>query len=460
MPRVVIIGAGISGLAVAYQLQASAPALEVVVLEKNGRPGGIVWTEDRAGFRVETGPNGFLDTNPSTLGLCRDLGLGPALVPAGDSARRNRYLFVGGRLRRLPVGPLGLVTTDLLSLRGKLALLSEPWRRPRPGPGDESVDAFVRRRAGAEAADLLADALVTGVHAGDPARLSMQAAFPRVARMEAEDGSILRGMLRASRRRARQGATAGRLWSLRPGLRALTEALAERLSPAPAFGVTVRRIDFRPDASPRWTVRGEGADAWPADAVVLACPAYQQAAVVADLDPALADAVHAIPYNRVAVVALGFRRAELPREPDGFGYIVPQRQGGDVLGVQWCSSVFPGRAPEGSVLFRALCGGWNRPEIVNWDDERLAAAVRAEMTTTLGIHAPPVLRHVVRWDKAIPQYHLGHLARVGRIEAKTARHPGLFLGGNAYHGVALNDCVERAAVLAEQVAQALPPQSP
>jgi oxygen-dependent protoporphyrinogen oxidase len=165
----------------------------------------------------------------------------------------------------------------------------------------------------------------------------------------------------------------------------------------------------------------------------------------------------------VAVVALGYRAADVPLALDGFGYLSPQRERRDVLGVQWCSSIFPDRAPPGLVLLRALCGGWGRPEVVGWPEPRLLGAVRAEFRAAMGIHAEPVFHHVVRWDRAIPQYHLGHLDRVAWIEERASHHPGLFLGGNSYHGVALNDCVEQASLLAGRVADwfnARSPQAP
>jgi oxygen-dependent protoporphyrinogen oxidase len=173
--------------------------------------------------------------------------------------------------------------------------------------------------------------------------------------------------------------------------------------------------------------------------------------IVEDEDAELAAAINGISYNRVAVVALGYRAADVPSSLDGFGYLSPQRQRRDVLGVQWCSSIFPERAPPGMVLLRAMCGGWNRPELVDWDDERLADAVRGELRQSLRIEAAPVFRHIIRWPRAIPQYHLGHLERVAWIEARLARHPGLFVGGNAYHGIALNDCIEQAELLANSI---------
>jgi oxygen-dependent protoporphyrinogen oxidase len=202
-------------------------------------------------------------------------------------------------------------------------------------------------------------------------------------------------------------------------------------------------------------VRGEGNDRWPADVVALTCPAYQQAAVLADFDRELAEQVGAIAYNRVAVVALGYRAADMPAALDGFGYLAPQRARRDLLGVQWCSSIFPDRAPAGCVLLRAMAGGWNRPEVAGWDDARLLDTVRAELRLALGVRTAPIFHQIIRWDRAIPQYHVGHPRRVATIEERAACHPGLFLGGNAYHGVALNDCTEQAELLAGRIARFL-----
>ncbi len=460
MNQVVIIGAGVSGLAVGFRLQQLCPQADITLLEQDSRPGGTAWTLRQDGFQLEIGPNGFLDNKPTTLDLARDVGLGDRLLAASDAAGKNRFLFLGGKLKLLPSGPGSFLRSDLLSWRGKFGFLLEPWRPRRQETGDESIDAFARRRAGNEVADVFADALVTGIFAGDPRLLSLAACFPRVAALERDYGSVLKGFAataREGRRQARaQGATyqrPGRMWSFREGLRLLVETLAAQLHRPPFLGVSVRRIR---KAGPRWLVESDGRERWNADAVVLACPAHQQAALVADLDRRLAKEIAAIPYNRVAVVGLGYRRADVPGVLDGFGFIAPQKNRRDLLGVQWCSSIFPGvRAPEGTVLLRAMCGGWHRAEMVGWDDARLLTAVRAELGLIQGISAEPIFQKIIRWDRAIPQYHLGHLECVDRIERLQAEHPGLFLGGNAYRGVALNDCSEQGLVLAKGVAKYL-----
>jgi oxygen-dependent protoporphyrinogen oxidase len=459
MPHVVIVGAGLSGLSLAFRLRRLRPDVSITVLEKNSRAGGNIWTERRDGFTVECGPNGFLDAKPSTLQLCRELGLGDKLIAASEASRKNRYLFWNDKLRALPSSFWSFVTSPLLSWRGKLNLILEKYRRrPANLEGDESVDAFARRRAGREAAEIFADALVTGIHAGDPKLLSINAAFPRVAQFEREFGSVSRGFSAAARKRREEAKARGepapppgRMWSFRDGLRVLAEALREQCGATFVSGVQAKSV-LHDSAFQKWLVHGEGNDSWTADAVVLICPAFEQAALLADLDPILSASIAAIPYNRIAVVALGYRREDIPINPDGFGYIAPQSTRRDLLGVQWCSSIFPDRAPPGMVLWRALCGGWHRGEMVDWDESRLVAAVREELRVAQKVEAAPVFVHIVRWPLAIPQYTLGHLDRIASIEERSRQHTGLFLGGNAYHGVAMNDCTEQAELLAGRIA--------
>ena len=457
MPHVVIAGAGLSGLAVAFRLRRLVPGARVTLLESRDRVGGNLGTNTHDGFRVEAGPNGFLDGKPGMMRLCHDLGLGGRVIPASEGSRKNRYVFVRDKLHKLPGSPLGLLTTPLLSPLGKLSLVAEPFRR-RPGnlPADESVGAFARRRFGREAADIFVDALVTGIHAGDPDRLSVAAAFPRLPLFEKANGSVIRGFLAAAKQKRRAAAARGekpapqRMWSFPEGLQALVDALGQVAGDAVVTGVAVRRVEAQPGAG--WVVRGDGADRWDADAVVLTTPAPEQAAAVAALDPVLAEELAGIRYNPVAVVALGYRRADAPVAPDGFGYIAPQNTRRAVLGVQWCSAIFPDRAPPGHVLWRALCGGASRPDVFALLDGELTAACHREVVAAMGVTGGPVFSRVVRWPRAIPRYEVGHPARVERIEAAAARHPGLFVTGNSFRGVAMNDVAEQAELTAGRVA--------
>jgi oxygen-dependent protoporphyrinogen oxidase len=454
-PRIVIVGGGLSGLSLAFRLRERLPAARLTILEKRPAPGGNISTLHRDGFRVECGPNGIFDAKPQTLQLCRDLGLGDRLIPASESSRKNRYLFLDGKLRALPASLWSFVKSPVLSWRGKLNVLLEKYRRPpRDYPADESIATFARRRAGAEVARVLADAVVTGVHAGDPERLSVAAAFPRLPQFERDYGSVSRGFSAARRQRRAETTARGetyhpqRLWSFREGLQVLVDALRDRLADSLVTGVNVRRVE-RVENS--WLLHGEGRDRWEADAVVLTAHAPEQAGMLETVDPDLAEEVRQIPYSGVAVVALGYRESDVPKV-DGFGYIAPQNTRRDLLGVQWCSAIFPERAPAGMVLWRALCGGWNRGEVAEWPDDRLIEAVRNELRVAMKVETAPAFVHIARWPNAIPQYIVGHLDRVRRIEELAAGHPGLFLGGNAYHGVAMNDCTEQATLLAGRVA--------
>ncbi len=308
MPTILIVGGGLSGLALAYRLQHAAPQLAITLLEKDTRPGGKIHTEMHDGFRFEHGPNGFLDTKPTTLALCNALGLGDRLIAASDAAAKNRYLFLRGRLHRLPSSFWSFVRSPVLSWRGKWGLLTERFRVARRDGADESIDAFARRRAGDEVADVLADAFVTGIHAGDPKRLSLRATFPRLAELEKQHGSVMRGFAAAAKQR-RAAANArgeayqrpGTMWSFREGLQALVDGLRTGLRQPPIVGTGVRRLERR-EGPPGWIIHGDGQDCWEADAVVLACPAYEQAALLADLDVELAEQINAIAYNRIAVV--------------------------------------------------------------------------------------------------------------------------------------------------------------
>lgn len=457
MRRIVVVGAGISGLSAAYHLTRRRPDVEVMVLESSSRLGGCIRSESIDGYLVEHGPNGFLDNNPSTIELAREIGLGERLTAASEGSRKHRFLFINNRVEELPGGLRAFATSPLLPLTGKLRLLAEPIIRPGRG-GPESVADFARRRLGRAAADVFIDALVTGIHGGDPEYLDVRAAFPRMSGFEREAGSVVRGMIRAGRAKKKAARARGerplpqRMWSLPGGLGELIDTLAGRLPVTPRSGCPVNRIGRE---AGQWVVDVPG-DRITAEAIVLACPPSVQAELLRPLDSSLADELASIASNRIAVVALGYREVDVPRRYDGFGFIAPQNTGQDVLGVQWCSAIFLGRAPAGMVLYRALCGGWRRRDIVDWPDDRLVDAVGAVLRQAQGIEARPAFARVIRWSPAIPQYAVGHPERVARIDAAARRLPGLHLIGNGLRGIAINDCTTAGREVAGRLADSLP----
>lgn len=466
MKRIVIAGGGIAGLSLAVSLRRRLAASEydVTVLERAERAGGNIRTETIDGFKCEWGPNGFLDNVPETLALVHEIGLDGRVQRSSDQARR-RFIYHAGRLHEVPGGPAAFLTSGLLSLRGKLRIGWEPFAAPRPDT-DETIHAFATRRIGREAADVLIDPMVSGIFGGNARELSLAACFPKMAQMEADYGGLFKAMLgkmrerRAARKRAASdggsapqpmGAPTGTLTSFVGGMQDLIDALVTRLGPSIVTNAAVRAIERNGNA---WTVTSDGAGVIAADAVVLAGPAHVSSTLVSPFDVALGGMLTGIPSAALAVVCLGYGEAAVARDRgplDGFGFLVPRGEGPRILGALWDSSVYPGRAPEGRVLIRAIVGGAHDPGILSLDDAALLETVRTDLRRVMGLTLTPDFIKIFRHPLGIPQYTVGHLARLDAIDRRLARWPGLFLAGNAYRGPAINACVVDAERLGDAI---------
>jgi oxygen-dependent protoporphyrinogen oxidase len=447
--KVVIVGGGVAGLALARQLVRRGR--DVLVLEAGPRAGGLIHSERIEGWLCEHAANAFLDAEDGAVPLMRELGVD--IVEASPAAKK-RWVYRGGKLRAVPSSPPGLARTDLLSWRGKLRLFAEPFvpRARRDGASDdETVDAFFRRRLGREAAEALVAPFVLGVWAGESDALSMAAAFPKLAELERAHGSILRGVIAERRKARRDGkAASGRphLWAPREGAVTLVRALAAELGPRVRTGARVVEIaPGRVRVAP-----GLGGGEWiEAARLVLAAPAGEAAPLLAPRDPALGALVGGVPSAPVLVAFAGFRAADVPAAVDGFGLLVARGEAPRVLGVVFESVVWPGRAPEGHVLLRLIYGGARDPGAVALGDEAVRGVVAEDLARTLGVRAAPVFLRCARHRGGIPQYAPGHAARVAEMRARAAAL-GITLFGNAYHGVAVNDQIREAALMAEQLA--------
>ncbi len=454
MTRVAIVGGGITGIAAALRVIARGGTVDL--LEAGPRLGGTIATVRRDGFVIETGPDSFITDKPWALALCERMGLAGDLVPTHETDRRT-YVARGDRLCPLPDGFLllaptslwPLVRSPLFSLAGKLRMgLDLVLPRRRDG-ADESLADFVRRRLGREALERVADPLASGIYTGDPDELSLRATMPRFAEMEARHRSLILGLRRrASEAKGVAGARYGLFLSHRDGMGALADALAARI---PERSIHLRTaVDAIARTPDGWRLRARDRTL-DADAVVLACPARVAASLVRPHDAGAATALDAIPHASSAVVTLGVRTADLPRGLPGFGFVVPAVDGRDVLACTFSSRKWPGRAPDGSDLVRVFVGGVRRPELVARDDAALIAIARRELARFLDLRAAPLFARVDRWIAAMPQYTLGHEARVREIETRLARVPGLALAGNAYHGVGIPDCVRSGETAADAV---------
>jgi oxygen-dependent protoporphyrinogen oxidase len=450
-PRIAVIGAGIGGLALAFTLEEEAERLgvplDLAVFEASAAAGGHARTIEDDGFLVEGGPNGFLDREPETLALVRALGLESRLVEARPEAKR-RFIVRGARLCRVPESPPTLLTSKALSLVGKLRLLMEPFARRAPEGVDETIFDFARRRIGREAAEMLVDAAVSGISAGDSRVLSVRAQFPLMVEMEREHGGLIKAMIA----RRRRGITAPRLLSFDRGLATLTRALADRLGARLRTATRVRSIQ-RSGAAWRLALAGGGtADA---DQVVLAVSAKVAADLVSGVDRELAAALGGITYSGVNLVALAFKAEDVPRALDGYGYLVTRPERLATLGVVWESSLFPGRAPSGMALLRVFLGGARRPDAAWLDEEAAVRLARAELARVMHVRADPARAWTFRWPDAIAQYTIGHLDRVAAIRDRLRRHDGLEVCGASYDGVSFNHAIASGRRTARSLAARL-----
>jgi protoporphyrinogen/coproporphyrinogen III oxidase len=471
LERIVVIGGGLTGLAAAQRIVARAAVLrrpvDLVVLEAKERVGGVIWTERREGFVLERGADAFITNKPWGVDLCRALGLGDQLIGA-ESGRRRSFVVRQGKLVPVPEGfvllapnrLLPILTTPILSWRGKLRMLLDLVLPGKVEEGDESLGNFVKRRLGREALDRLVQPLVGGIYTADPNELSLQATLPQFAALERTHGSLIRAALRQARQdrsveRSASGARYGLFVTLRDGMGTLPRALAAAL-PAGAIrcGAPVRRVG-RPDPAGPWRVELLDGPPLEAAAVVLATEAHAAARLLDGHDPELALLLRAIPYASSAIVTLAFRRDQVAHPLDGFGVVVPAIEGRSILAISFLSVKYPHRAPPGTELLRVFIGGMTQPALFDRDDEALAALARHELAELLGASGEPLLVEVARHARAMPQYTLGHLDRVARIRQRVARHDRLALAGNAYDGVGIPDCIRSGQEAADALLIAL-----
>ncbi len=461
MKKAIVVGGGISGLATAYLLREKAKAaeleLDVTLLEKENRLGGKIWSIKSEGFLCEWGPNGFLDSKPQTLDLCANLEVKDRLLRSNDNARK-RFIYSNGVLHRLPESGPAFFKSNLISWPGKLRLAMEPFISGPPAGIDETLASFGRRRLGEEALRKLIAPMVSGIFAGDPETMSLNSCFPRIAELETEYGSLVMAMIRLARKKRKERAEGkavsgasgpgGILTSFRDGIQELTDILTEKLGGgAVAGGNEVTKISKRTTVP--YLVHTETGE-MDADVVILAAPSYASADIVRGLDPDMGTVLDGIPYSSMIVICFGYERERIEHDLCGFGYLIPKEEGTNILGTLWDSSIFENRAPEGKVLLRSMMGGACFPDRINLPDDEVEKGVREDLKHIMGIKEAPSFVRIFRHPQAIPQYITGHGARLAALDEKCRKHPGLFLTGNSYRGIGLNDCVAAALRTADE----------
>ncbi|MFN2382270.1 MAG: protoporphyrinogen oxidase [Guyparkeria sp.] len=450
-----IIGAGASGLAAAWTLARGGK--QVTVLEAADTPGGNINSHRDEEWQIEIGPNTLM-VKPPLYALLEQLNLTDEAIFAGEAGKK-RYIAKGKQLLALPTHLLKAPFNPLLGPGSLVRILREPW--VRPARGEETLAQFVERRLGRNILDYMVDPFVSGVYAGDPSRLSAEAAMPKLVAMEREHGSLIRGGLanmKQARQERREGTEPmprewrGKLISFPGGIQTLTDRLAAEID-ASSHGQIMcgRRVETVHGGEGHWQAVDQQGTTWQARRLVLATPAHVSAALLRSFDALLAEPLDEIVYPPVAAVALGFPPGVVAHPLDGFGALIPRVEGRRTLGALFSSTLFPNRAPHGHKLITAFIGGRQDPEALEMSDAELARQVGKDLGDLLGIEGPPVWQRVSRWPRAIPQYELGHLARIERLDQALERHPGLSLIGNWRDGIAVGDCLENGQALARRV---------
>ncbi|MGC8914390.1 MAG: protoporphyrinogen oxidase [Thermosulfidibacteraceae bacterium] len=450
MLDVFVAGSGISGLSLAYILMLRG--LEVVAVDSSREAGGKIGTLQEDGYIVEKGPNGFLDNKPYTFDLVNLLGLSDELIPCTDNSK-ERYIYLKGRLVRVPVNPIEFLRSSILSPIGKMRVLLEPLIPPLRDEYDETVAEFGSRRLGSEFVDNILDPMVTGVFAGDCYRLSLEATFPVMRELERRYGGLFKALLKRKREGTLKRDPSGfsRLYSFKRGLSTLIDAISEKLRNRGLMrlGEPVVNIRF---SDGHWIVTTDK-DEYKARVLVISLPSYVSARLLS-FNEELSNLLEGIYYAPIVVVAFGgsIKKGDIPR---GFGFLVPKREGRSILGCLFDYQIFDGRAPYGKVLLRVMLGGVRNPKIVDFDDRFIVGAALYDVESIVGFNLDIERVWLFRYEKGIPQYERGHLERLRRIEELVSSYPGLFLHGNAYRGVGINDCIGNSFILSQKIADYL-----
>ncbi|MDI6714100.1 MAG: protoporphyrinogen oxidase [Thermodesulfovibrio sp.] len=442
----IIVGGGISGLSLAYFLLKRNPELNLKLIEAEKRAGGKIITEKVSGFLCEGGVNGFLSNKPSTIALAKELNIEPI---KGSESAKKRYILIDGKLKEVSSNPLKFFLSSLLSFSGKIRMIREYFIVPQKEEIDESVEQFVSRRVGREFYEKLIDAMSTGIYAGDPSRMSMKSCFPKVYFLEKKYGGLIKGLLALKKeRKSVQAQPDTVLMSFKGGMLELINSLESKLEGRIIKGKKVIGCNYENGIYRVFLESGETIEA---KKVIFACPAHDTSQILKDFDKELSDILNSIPYPPLSVVALGFKTDQIGFGTDLYGFLVPYKEKRKILGALFDSSIFTNRAPDGYVLLRTMIGGRRAPKLALLPDEKLIDLALSELKEILKIKGEPNFIKIFRWERAIPQYELGHEEKLRKIDQILKKYPGLYLTGNAYRGVSVNDCIENSLKLAEKI---------
>jgi len=454
---IAIVGAGITGLSAAYYLQQQRPDLNITLLESSDKAGGILQTVERNGFLVELGPDMFTTRDSEAVELCGELGIEDQLISTNKD-HRGAYIICRGKLCKMPLGwtmmtptRMGaILKTPLLSWKGKLRVFAEVFIPRKKSGGDESLASFTRRRLGQEALDRIIQPLISGIYTADPEKLSMQATLADFLAMERTGKGLIREGIKQLRSQSSQesstGARYGTFVAPKYGMQSIIAALTNQLKTNTLkLGQRVKQLEFKNDA---WQLTIEqdtqGTATRQFDRLLLTTSSQITGRLLQESYPELSKLIADIPLAGAAIVTMGYRFCDIDHPLDAFGVVVPQTENRPLIAISMASQKFAGRAPQDSVLFRIFAGGALQPEVLQWGEDQLIESAKQQLRELLGVNGKPIFTQVARWENNMPQYHVGHVELVDKIELELSKTPHLEIAGNAYRGVGIPLCIRNA----------------
>ena len=453
--KITILGAGITGLASAHWLEKEG--FEVTIIETGPEPGGSMITRTSGDFLIDFGPNSGLETTPKIREIVADIGLSDQMIYANKEGNK-RYILKNNELLPLPTSPGKFLSTKLFSTKAKLRLLKEPFVGKSEDGYNQSIAEFVSRRLGQEFLDNAIDPFVSGVFAGDPNKLSVKSAFPKLYRLEEVYGGLIKGMIKGAKERKQRKEDSkqnAKMFSFRNGMQSFPKAIAKKLSGNIFYDCSIKNIGLKNEKVFVEIMRNNQVGEIVSDVILSTIPAHVLSKLVHTKDAELAEHLNAIFYPPVLVLFLGYNNISVSQPLDGFGFLIPSKENKKFLGAIWSSTIFENRAAKGKAAFTIFVGGARHPDFSTSDVNSRIEEVLKEFHEIMGIKDQPIIIEKKFWNKAIPQYNLGYIEHEKYFEEFEKKNPGLFLSGNYRGGISVGDCIKSSWANYEKIKEYL-----
>lgn len=451
--KIAILGAGISGLATAFWL--NKDGFDLTVLETKNEPGGSMITRREDGFLIDYGPNSGLETTPFIGQIVEEIGLKDEMIYADEKANK-RYILKNEGLHALPTSPGAFLKTELFSTKAKFRLLAEPFVAKSKEGYYQSISEFVKRRLGQEFLDYAINPFVAGVFAGDPDRLSVKSAFPKLYQLEELYGGLFKGLVLGAKERKKRKETSkqsARMFSFKNGMQSFPKSIAVKLGDKIKYNCRVETVVKSENKFKVLYNHNDRLEEFVADVVLSTVPAYQAASIFDDKENQLFDHLNKIYYPPVKMLYLGFQKASVGRPLDGFGFLIPEKENKMFLGAIWSSTIFPFRARHDLAAFTLFIGGARSPELLNNENEKLVNSVIEAFKKIMSIAGDPIFIKEMLWPKAIPQYTLGYIENEKYFQKFEMNNPGIFLSGNYRGGISVGDCIINSELMYKRICE-------